>query len=62
MTEQKKQPSATTGYFLIIIGILGLAARLFISSGTPWGVVAIIKLVFSASVLVLGVVIVLKKK
>ncbi len=63
MTEQKKQPSPTTGYFLIIAGILGLAARLFISSGTSsWGVVAIIKLVVSVSVLILGIVTVLKNR
>ncbi|MCW3083343.1 MAG: hypothetical protein JWP12_709 [Bacteroidetes bacterium] len=61
MTEQK-QPSPAVGYFLIVIGILGIAARLFISSGSLWSTVAIVKLVFSIAVLAFGLFTVFKKR
>jgi hypothetical protein len=58
MAEQKEN-SKTVGYFLIVIGVIGIATRFI--GGMNLTTVGIIKLVFSIGVLSYGLWVVLKK-
>jgi|GEM_PF-4811044 uncharacterized membrane protein len=62
MTEQKekKQNNQATGYFLIVLGIIGIATKFF--GETTWSTVSVIKMTVSILVLAYGLWSVLKKK
>lgn len=62
MAEQidKKQPNSSSGYFLVIAGVVGVATRFI--GGFSFGTVSLIKFGLAIVVLVYGLILILRKK